>query len=143
MWVDRDWLEYFAKIRLEFDIVVDIWDLFSRIPYTDEDYIAIRKNRIVTSLGFSPESRRLCILVSAAIHRMEDDGLISVDRSIKPFKYRLNPKALKSRGCKRGRKSYKDLVDIWIKMHPDSTNKSECARDLGLDRKTVRRWWDA
>ena len=26
--------------------------------------------------------------------------------------------------------------------HPDSHNKSECARELGLSRPTVRKWWN-
>lgn len=29
----------------------------------------------------------------------------------------------------------------WRKLHPESTNKSACARDLKLDRKTVWKWW--
>ena len=32
-------------------------------------------------------------------------------------------------------------VEEWMLSHPDSHNKSACARDLGLDRKTVRKWW--
>ena len=32
-------------------------------------------------------------------------------------------------------------VKEWMLSHPDSHNKSACARDLGLDRKTVRKWW--
>lgn len=32
-------------------------------------------------------------------------------------------------------------VKNWREHHPDSHNKSECARELGLDRKTVRKWW--
>ena len=33
-------------------------------------------------------------------------------------------------------------ITQWRKEHPDSKNKSACARDLGLDRKTVWKWWD-
>lgn len=33
------------------------------------------------------------------------------------------------------------LVREWMLLHPDCHNKSECARELGLDRKTVRKWW--
>ena len=33
------------------------------------------------------------------------------------------------------------LVEEWMLSHPESHNKSACARDLGLDRKTVRKWW--
>ena len=29
-----------------------------------------------------------------------------------------------------------------MKAHPDSYNKSECARDLELTRPTVRKWWN-
>ena len=32
-------------------------------------------------------------------------------------------------------------VEEWMLSHPDGHNKSECARDLCLDRKTVRKWW--
>ena len=34
------------------------------------------------------------------------------------------------------------MIFQWRKEHPDSHNKSGCARDLGLDRKTVRKWWN-
>jgi len=30
----------------------------------------------------------------------------------------------------------------WRKNNPLSTNKSECARELGLTRPTVRKWWE-
>ena len=33
------------------------------------------------------------------------------------------------------------LVEEWMLSHPDSHNKSECARDLGLTRPTVTKWW--
>ena len=42
-----------------------------------------------------------------------------------------------------GRPVERDKVLAWRMEHPDSTNKSECARDLGLSRPTVRKWWDA
>lgn len=35
------------------------------------------------------------------------------------------------------------MIQAWRMEHPESINKSECARDLGLDRKTVRKWWNA
>lgn len=31
----------------------------------------------------------------------------------------------------------------WRKNNPESKNKSACARELNLDRKTVRKWWNA
>ena len=34
------------------------------------------------------------------------------------------------------------LVKKWIDNHPDCHNKSACARDLGLTRPTVRKWWN-
>ena len=34
------------------------------------------------------------------------------------------------------------LVKKWIDNHPDCHNKSACARELGIDRKTVRKWWN-
>lgn len=42
----------------------------------------------------------------------------------------------------RGRKTVKDLVLQWRDEHPGVDNKSLCARELGIDPKTVRRWWD-
>lgn len=33
------------------------------------------------------------------------------------------------------------LINEWMANHPESTNKSLCARELGIDRKTVRKWW--
>ena len=33
-------------------------------------------------------------------------------------------------------------IKEWMFYHPDSHNKSACARDLDLDRKTVRKWWN-
>lgn len=32
-------------------------------------------------------------------------------------------------------------VQEWRDRNPNSTNKSRCARETGLDRKTVRKWW--
>lgn len=34
------------------------------------------------------------------------------------------------------------LVTSWRKENPDNMNKSQCAKETGLDRKTVRKWWD-
>lgn len=34
-------------------------------------------------------------------------------------------------------------VQEWRRGHPNDDNKSQCARDTGLDRKTVRKWWMA
>lgn len=42
----------------------------------------------------------------------------------------------------RGRKPVKDLVLQWQDEHPGVENKSLCARELGIDPKTVRRWWN-
>lgn len=33
-------------------------------------------------------------------------------------------------------------ITQWRKEHPDSKNKSACARDLSLSRNTVIKWWD-
>ena len=35
------------------------------------------------------------------------------------------------------------MIQAWRMEHHESTNKSECARDLGLSRPTVRKWWNA
>lgn len=42
-----------------------------------------------------------------------------------------------------GRKSQMELVKEWRAAHPNSKNKSLCARETGLSRPTVHRWWDA
>ena len=42
----------------------------------------------------------------------------------------------------RGRKSLEHMVRQWREEHPGNENKSECARDLGISRPTVVRWWD-
>lgn len=34
------------------------------------------------------------------------------------------------------------IVAAWRADNPESNNKSACARDTGLDRKTVRKWWN-
>lgn len=34
------------------------------------------------------------------------------------------------------------IVTSWRKENPDNMNKSQCAKETGLDRKTVRKWWD-
>ncbi len=41
----------------------------------------------------------------------------------------------------RGRKSKEHLIRQWQEEHPGSNNKSQCARELQIDIKTVRRWW--
>lgn len=34
-------------------------------------------------------------------------------------------------------------VQEWRRKNPNSNNKSLCARETGLDRKTVRKWWQS
>lgn len=34
------------------------------------------------------------------------------------------------------------MIKDWREQHPDNLNKSACARELGLTRPTVRKWWD-
>ena len=34
------------------------------------------------------------------------------------------------------------MIYNWREQHPDSHNKSKCARELGLTRPTVIKWWD-
>lgn len=41
-----------------------------------------------------------------------------------------------------GRKSQAELIKIWRAEHPDCNNKSQCARETGLTRPTVHRWWN-
>lgn len=43
--------------------------------------------------------------------------------------------------AERGKKRKMDLVYQWRQDHPDGT-KYACAKDLGLDKKTVMRWWE-
>jgi len=41
----------------------------------------------------------------------------------------------------RGRGSLESLVQQWQEEHPGVDNKSLCAKELGLSRPTVHRWW--
>ena len=41
-----------------------------------------------------------------------------------------------------GRKSQEETVKSWRRLHPDNHNKSQCARDCGLSRPTVTKWWE-
>lgn len=41
-----------------------------------------------------------------------------------------------------GRKRVYDKVQKWKEEHPGNENKSLCARELGLTRPTVRKWWN-
>ena len=41
-----------------------------------------------------------------------------------------------------GRKSQAEKVAAWRAENPESNNKSACAKDTGLSRPTVRRWWE-
>ena len=42
-----------------------------------------------------------------------------------------------------GRKPQSKVVQEWREKNPDSKNKSLCARETGLSRPTVTRWWDS
>lgn len=42
-----------------------------------------------------------------------------------------------------GRTRQIQIVAEWRRNNPDCENKSMCARDCGIDRKTVAKWWDA
>ena len=41
-----------------------------------------------------------------------------------------------------GRKPEAEKVREWREEHPESNNKSLCARETRLDRKTVAKWWN-
>ena len=41
-----------------------------------------------------------------------------------------------------GRKAEKGKVKKWREEHPGVNNKSLCARETGLTRPTVTKWWD-
>lgn len=41
-----------------------------------------------------------------------------------------------------GRKRKDLIVKEWREKNPDNKNKSQCARDTGLARHTVHRWWN-
>jgi hypothetical protein len=43
----------------------------------------------------------------------------------------------------RGRKSKEHLVRQWQEEHPGVENKTLCSKELGIDIKTVRRWWES
>lgn len=42
-----------------------------------------------------------------------------------------------------GRARQASVVAEWRKLNPNCTNKSKCARECGLERHTVAKWWDA
>lgn len=44
---------------------------------------------------------------------------------------------------KDGRPKEQAKVQAWREANPMNTNKSQCARETNLDRKTVRKWWDS
>ena len=41
-----------------------------------------------------------------------------------------------------GRKAQGDIVKQWREENPNNNNKSQCAKETGLSRPTVRKWWD-
>ena len=41
-----------------------------------------------------------------------------------------------------GRKAQGDIVKQWREENPNNYNKSQCAKETGLSRPTVRKWWD-
>lgn len=41
-----------------------------------------------------------------------------------------------------GRKTQRDIVKQWKEKNPDNNNKSQCAKETGLSRPTVRKWWN-
>lgn len=41
-----------------------------------------------------------------------------------------------------GRKAQGDIVRQWREENPNNNNKSQCAKETGLSRPTVRKWWD-
>lgn len=40
-----------------------------------------------------------------------------------------------------GRKAQGDIVRQWREVNPNNNNKSQCAKETGLSRPTVRKWW--
>lgn len=43
---------------------------------------------------------------------------------------------------KEGRPTQVETVRRWREENPNNNNKSQCAKETGLDRKTVRKWWN-
>ena len=43
---------------------------------------------------------------------------------------------------KEGRPTQVETVRRWREKNPDNNNKSQCAKETGLSRPTVRKWWD-
>lgn len=41
-----------------------------------------------------------------------------------------------------GRKAQGDIVKQWREENPNNNNKSQCAKETGLHRNTVIKWWD-
>ena len=65
---------------------------------------------------------------------------LEIARAIRDIK--IKQKGQKKWDENNGRKPEIDKVQAWRAAHPESKNKSQCARDLGLSRPTVRKWWD-
>lgn len=40
-----------------------------------------------------------------------------------------------------GRPTKQELIKAYRKQHPDAT-KYQCHEELGIDPKTIRKWWD-
>lgn len=70
---------------------------------------------------------------------------LEIARAIRDIKMkRQNRKWDEGKGRKRATtENSKEAARIreWMERHPGNGNKSECARDLGLSRTTVKKWW--
>ena len=71
---------------------------------------------------------------------------LEIARAIRDIKVRQ--KGLKKWDDKNGRpkataenSQHSQMVQAWRAANPDNKNKSQCARETNLDRKTVRKWW--
>lgn len=120
-------------------------------PFTEEDVKAASK-------GYEQEDLRFSI---SRIERLTAERIVGQRRNGRPQSLHLMlARAARDAICKyHGKEDWREgngrpkattensehfaKVQQWRRDNPECTNKSKCSRELNLDRKTVRKWWDA
>jgi len=123
-------------------------DLLSLLPTYNKDATRIIKDKEIYS-ALKMYNDRAMLTQRERLEHWQGWEYKPIKRREKPLKQAVHLRLarnqlalMKEMGiASQGRPSKEQLVTSWRADHPSGT-KSECRADLGLDTKTIRKWWN-
>lgn len=93
--MEKDWKELRKKLDRDFDRTVELWDFFMEEQKNGEVQVATTV-LIEEVLLLRSEERQHRNVLYAALLRMEEEGLIKINKETRPHTYILNSEAIES-----------------------------------------------